>query len=67
MKRVKDNIGKTDDLMAEEAAISFAHLTVCFTEEETVDGNQCLHQGFPYSHEERLYETGILLKEFLKC
>ena len=67
MKKVKDDIYKSADLMAEEPSISFAHLEACFSEVETSDGNQSLDRGFPYSREERLYETGILLKEFLKC
>jgi hypothetical protein len=53
--------------MAEEPTVSFSHLAACFTEVETGDDNQSFGQGFPYSREERLYETGILLKEFLKC
>ena len=67
MKKVKADICKPADSMAEEPTVSFSHLEACFTELETGDGNQSLDLGFPYSREERLYETGILLKEFLKC
>ena len=67
MKKVKDYICKSADSTTEEPTISFSHLAACFTEVETSDDNQSLDQGFPYSREERLYETGILLKEFLKC
>jgi hypothetical protein len=67
LKKVKVDICKSDDLITEEPTVSFSHLAACFTEVETVGDNQSLDQGFPYSREERLYETGILLKEFLKC
>jgi hypothetical protein len=67
LKKVKADICKLADSMTEEPTVSFSHLAACFTEVETGDGNQSIEPGFPYSREERLYETGILLKEFLKC
>jgi hypothetical protein len=34
---------------------------------ETDEDNSSPAYGFPSSREESLYETGILLKDFLKC
>jgi len=67
LKKVKADICKSADLMAEEPSVSFSHLEACFSDVGKGDDNQSLDHGFPYSREERLYETGILLKEFLKC
>jgi hypothetical protein len=61
------NIQKPADKMTEEPLISFSHLTSCFFLAETGDDNSGSTHGFPSSREESLYETGILLKEFLKC
>lgn len=67
LQKVKTDICKPAGSVAEEPIVSFSHLEACFTEAKKVDVNQSYDQGFPYSREERLYETGILLKEFLKC
>jgi hypothetical protein len=68
--KMKTSITKfqlSPDSMVEETLISFSHLASCFSSDETDDENQSPTHGFPSSREERLYETGILLKEFLKC
>jgi len=67
LKKVKADICKSADLMVEEPSVSFSHLEACFCDVGKDDDNQRLDYGFPYSREDRLYETGILLREFLKC
>ena len=67
MKKVKADISKSADSIADEPMASFSHLVACFAEVETGDDNQSLDQGFPYPREDRIYETGYLLTEFLKC
>ena len=61
------NIQKPADKIAEGPTVSFSHLASCFSLAQTDDGNQSPAHGFPSSREESLYETGFLLKDFLKC
>ena len=67
MKTSITKFQKPSDSMAEEPLVSFSHLASCYSSHETADENQSPTHGFPSSLEESLYETGILLKEFLKC
>jgi hypothetical protein len=67
MKTSITKFQKPSDSMAEEPLVSFSHLASCYSSHETADENQSPTHGFPSSREESLYETGILLKEFLKC
>jgi hypothetical protein len=67
MKTSITKFQKPSDSMAEEPLVSFSHLASCYSSHETADENQSPTHGFPSSGEESLYETGILLKEFLKC
>ena len=67
MGKAMSNIQKPADKMTEEPTVSFSHLASCFSSNETGEGNQIPAHGFPSSKEESLYETGILLKDFLKC
>jgi hypothetical protein len=67
MKTSITKFQKPFDSMAEEPFVSFSHLASCYSSHETADENQSPIHGFPSSREESLYETGILLKEFLKC
>jgi hypothetical protein len=67
MKTSITKFQKQSDSMTEEPLVSFSHLASCYSYHETADENQSPTHGFPSSLEESLYETGILLKEFLKC
>lgn len=52
---------------AEAPVVSFAHLSSCFIDDDALNENQGTAYGFPASQEQDLYETGFLLKVFLKC
>ena len=73
--RRKNNIMKTSnarlqepkDLPSVEPAISFSHLALCFSMPQADDDDSMVPYGFPAPQEERLYETGVLAREFLKC
>jgi hypothetical protein len=67
MKTPMTKIHTTADSIEEDPFISFSHLASCFSEHETVDDNPNPSHGFPSPREENLYETGILVKMFLKC
>jgi len=67
MKTSITKFQKQSDSMKEEPFVSFSHLAACYSYHEIADENQSHTHGFPSSLEESLYETGILLKEFLKC
>lgn len=60
---------KTPDVLtAAEPTISFSHLASCFSGQETDDDDHPIPAyGFPAPREEKLYETGVLAREFLKC
>jgi hypothetical protein len=53
--------------MVEESSVSFSHLSSYLASEDTLTDNQSTAYGFPAPQEEDLYETGYLLKVFLKC
>jgi hypothetical protein len=67
MKTSIAKLQKPSDSMEEEPTVSFSHLASCFSLTETDEDNSSPAYGFPSSREESLYETGILLKDFLKC
>jgi hypothetical protein len=67
MKNSTAKIQKPADVMAEEPFVSFSHLASCFSSNENSDDNQNHTHGFPSSREEILYETGILIKLFMRC
>jgi hypothetical protein len=67
MKTLIAEFKKPPDLISEEPTVSFSHLASCFSESDTGDDNAIPAHGFPASREESLYETGILLRDFLKC
>jgi hypothetical protein len=67
MKTSIARLQKPSDSMEEEPTVSFSHLASCFSLTESDEGNQIPTHGFPSSREESLYQTGILLKDFLKC
>jgi len=67
MKTSITKFQKPANSMTEEPIVSFSHLASYYSWHETADEDQSYTHGFPSSMEERLYETGILLKEFLKC
>jgi len=58
---------KTVDEMAPGPILSFAHLSSCLDAGAAWSDSQNTSYGFPASREEDLYETGFLLKVFLKC
>jgi hypothetical protein len=67
LKKVKTDISKSADSMAEEPTVSFSHLAAYFSRDEGVDNNQIPAHGSPSYLEESLHETGVLLRDFLKC
>jgi hypothetical protein len=67
MKVATSKISRAGDVLTESPTISFSHLASCFSGVESSDDDSNTAYGFPDYREERLYETGILLKEFLKC
>jgi hypothetical protein len=67
IKKSIPNLQTATDEMAIHPTISFSHLASCFSEVENGDDSSVNVYGFPSPVEERLYETGTLVKEFLKC
>ena len=55
------------DAIAEGPVISFSHLSSYLISDDISNDHQGLTYGFPASQEDDLYETGFLLKVFLKC
>jgi len=58
---------KNVDAQAEGPVMSFAHLCLSPDSEAGWDERQDEAFGFPASGESDLYETGYLLRVFLKC
>jgi hypothetical protein len=46
---------------------SFSHLSSWLASEDILNDNQSAPFGFPAPQEEDLYQTGYLLRVFLKC
>lgn len=67
MKPSDPEIQITVDKMVEEPSVSFSHLSSYLASEDTLTDNQSTAYGFPVPQEEDLYQTGYLLKVFLKC
>ena len=69
MIKVKSSLPKHDliDVIEEEPIVTFSHLATCDLYNVAVDENQSPVHGFPSPPEEILYETGFLIKIFLKC
>lgn len=57
----------TVDAITEGPVISFSHLSSYLISDDISNDHQSPAYGFPASQEENLYETGFLLKVFLKC
>jgi len=57
------NAGKISD----EPAVSFAHLSSCFASDAGLNDHQSAACDLQTAQEEALYETGYLLKIFLRC
>lgn len=55
------------DAITEGPVISFSHLSSYLISDDISNDHQSPAYGFPASQEENLYETGFLLKVFLKC
>ena len=55
------------DKTADEPIVSFSHLSFSLASEEMFNDNQGTVYGFPAAEEEDLYETGYLMKIFLRC
>ncbi|PKN18474.1 MAG: hypothetical protein CVU71_13350 [Deltaproteobacteria bacterium HGW-Deltaproteobacteria-6] len=47
--------------------VSFSHLSSCFASEAILNDDQSTIGNFSAPQEEALYETGYLLKIFLRC
>lgn len=67
MKLLTAENGNAVDESAEGPVVSFAHLSSCLASEADANDQQNTSFGFPASEEASLYETGFLLKAFLKC
>jgi hypothetical protein len=67
MKTMPLKIQNTFNTGAVEPTITYAHLATGYPQQEAVDDPAGSVYGFPSSPEDRLYETGFLMKTFLKC
>ena len=57
----------TDAKTEDEPALSFSHLSSWLASEDVLNKNQMASYGFPAPQEEDLYQTGYLVRVFMKC
>ena len=67
MKQLTAEIQITVEKAEDRPTISFSHLSSYRTSEDILNDDQSTAYGFPVPQEEDLYQTGYLLKAFLKC
>jgi hypothetical protein len=67
MQSPTTKLRKKIDTQTQDPIVTFDHLTSCYPRQENDDDNSSAAHGFPSSSEENLYETGMLVKIFLKC
>ncbi len=60
---IQITVAKTED----GPALSFSHLSSWLASEDILNDNHIASYGFPAPQEEDLYQTGYLLRVFLKC
>lgn len=67
MKTSNTEIHITVEKVADRPIVSLSHLSSGLASEDQLNDHQSTAYGFPASQEEDLYETGYLLKIFLRC